>query len=94
MAPSAIEIQLQAEKASALRRVGGILEQLLAELGSVERSAGGLTGRSRAQAVAEHARLRAEAEKHRWYLIVQREAIGLFNHADVYQHYPLPPPLR
>lgn len=31
-----------------------------------------------------------EAEKYRYYLIVQREAMGMRNHAEVAKKYPLP----
>jgi hypothetical protein len=30
----------------------------------------------------------------RYYLVVQREAMGLRRHADVDRVYPIPPPLR
>jgi hypothetical protein len=88
-----IEVQLQAEKATALRRVGEKLETLLAELAETGRELLTLTGAARAQRVARHQWLRAEAEHQRWCLIVQREAMGLFNHADVYEQFRIPPPV-
>lgn len=33
---------------------------------------------------------RREAQKRLWYLIVQREALGLFKHRDVYETYAVP----
>jgi hypothetical protein len=89
-----IEAQLQAEKVSALKRVGERVEQLISELAEVERELLRLTGPARAQRVARHKVLRAEAEQQRWYLIVQREAMGLWNHGDVYELYRIPPPLE
>ena len=86
-----IEVQLQAEKATALRRVGDTLEKLLAELDELQRELLWLRGVDRLRPVARHKELRAEAEHQRWCLIVQREAMGLFNHADVYELYRIPP---
>jgi hypothetical protein len=88
-----IEVQLQAEKATALRRVGEKLDTLLAELAETGRELLTLTGSARVQRVARHKWLRAEAEQQRWHLIVQREAMGLYNHADVYELYRIPPPV-
>jgi hypothetical protein len=31
-----------------------------------------------------------EAQKRLWYLVVQREALGLFKHRDVYDTYAVP----
>ncbi|HZH79252.1 MAG TPA: hypothetical protein VEY88_24740 [Archangium sp.] len=41
--------------------------------------------------MVRHKELRAEAEKQRWYLVIQREALGLRQHADLEEMYPLPP---
>ena len=59
--PLAVELEMQKEKASALRRTGERLDGLLAQL---------------------------------WALIVQREAMGLTKHHDVYRLYPIPKKLR
>ena len=45
---------------------------------------------ARARIVARHRELRAEAENQHWYLIVQREAMGLRHHGDIYELYRLP----
>lgn len=87
-----IEVQLQAEKATALRRVGATLDKLLDELTELERELSGLKGTARARPLERHKALRAQAEHQRWCLIVQREAMGLFNHADVYELYRISPP--
>lgn len=89
-----IEFQLQAEKVGALRRVGDDLEKLIAELARTERELLTLSGPARAQRVARHKALRADAEHLRWCLIVQREAMGLYNHSDVYELYRIPPALE
>jgi hypothetical protein len=85
-----IEVQLQAEKATALRRVGQKLDEIIAELTEIDRELLRLSGPTRVRMVARHKELRAEAEHQRWCLIVQREAMGQFNHSDVYALYPIP----
>ena len=87
----AFEAQLRGEKASTLGRVGHRLEALLAQLAEVEAEL--LQGGDRATLVARHAVLREQAKEQLWFLIVQREAMGLFRHADVYRVYPIPPRL-
>ncbi len=87
----AFEAQLRGEKASTLGRVGHRLEGLLDQLAQVEAELAG--GGDRATLVARHAALRAQAKEQLWFLIVQREALGLFRHADVYRVYPIPPRL-
>ncbi len=90
----AIEVELQREKVSALRRVGGRLETLLSDLRALESRLPSPAARDRPRFAQRHRELLAEAEKYRWYLIVQREAIGLTNHDDVFQQFPLPAPVR
>jgi hypothetical protein len=90
----AIEVEIRKEKVSALRRVGGKLEAVLSDLQTLESTFPAPSSRDRTRFVERHRFLRAEAEKYRWYLIVQREALGLTNHDDVFQQYPLPAPIR
>ena len=92
--PLAIEVEMVKEKTSALRRVSGRVESLLEELARLEQSLPGMRALERTRAVARHQELRAEAEKQRWYLIVQREAMGLYHHDDIYELYRLPPALE
>jgi hypothetical protein len=86
----AIEVEIQSEKASAMRRVAIRLESLLVELQEAEQVLRETSGPARAHVVARHKELRAEAEKQRWYLIVQREAMGLRHHGDIYELYRVP----
>jgi hypothetical protein len=88
--PLAIEVEMRSEKASALRRVAQRVEALLVELTQTETVLRGTQGPERARLVARHAELRAEADKQRWYLIVQREAMGLTRHDDIYELYRVP----
>jgi hypothetical protein len=87
----AIEAEIRKEKASGLRRVGTRLESLIAELVGLEAELRTAAGDRRSRVLARHREVRAEAEKQQWYLIVQREAMGLTKHHDVYEQYKIPP---
>jgi hypothetical protein len=87
------ENELRAEKAAALARIAGTLESLLAELRRRREVLAPLRGDERRRAVEAWGALRDQAKLHRWYLVVQREALGLFRHDEVERHYPLPDPL-
>ncbi len=87
------EAELRAEKAAALARIAGTLEGLLAELSRRRESFGGLSSEERPPAVEAYDALREQARLYRWYLVVQREALGLVRHDDVDRHYPPPEPL-
>jgi hypothetical protein len=86
------ESEIRAEKAAALARIAGTLEALLAELQRRGEDLARLSGDGRARAVEDYAALREQARRYRWYLIVQREALGLFRHDEVDRHYPMPGP--
>lgn len=40
--------------------------------------------------IAEYNRLRAQAQRVQHYLIIHREAMGFWNHDDVFRFYPIP----
>jgi hypothetical protein len=89
-AVAAVEHELRAEMASSLGRVAEKLEGFLARLAALAAE------HARAPhplLMAEHAAVRREAELHLWYLVVQREAMGLRHHARLYATYPIPPRL-
>ncbi len=88
----AFEAALRGEKATALGRVGSRIEALLAQLADLEAKVSSGEG-VRSELVARHAELREQAKLQLWYLIVQREAMGLFRHHDVYRVYVIPPKL-
>jgi hypothetical protein len=77
-----------------MRRVASRLESLLVELQETEKVLRESSGTARARLVARHKELRADADKQRWYLIVQREAMGLRHHGDIYELYRLPGPVE
>lgn len=87
------EAEIRAEKAAALARIAGTLEGILSELQRRRDAFDRLPSGERAGAAEAHATLREQARLYRWYLVVQREALGLFRHDDVDRHYPLPDPL-
>jgi len=93
-AASAWEAELNKERAGALGMTARKLETLLAEcvtlgakIDSLER------GDLRDLLLEDYRRTRDEAERQRWNLCVQREAMGLRRHEDVDRHYP-PVPKR
>lgn len=92
--PLAVEVHIRQEKASSLRRTGDKLEKLIAELVQVESELRTLSGPSRAARVQLYGQMRADAEYQRWCLVVQREAMGLWNHAEVELMYPIPPAVK
>src|SRR5437762_13639235 len=87
------EAELRAEKAAALARITGTLEGLLDELRRRREGFGRLSSEERAAAADAYDALREQARLYRWYLVVQREALGLVRHDDVDRHYPPPEPL-
>jgi hypothetical protein len=89
----AIEIQLKAEAAFGLKSLGFALERQIGELHKLRQQVQTLSGRAREAKLAEYRKLRGETEHRKWCLIVQREAMGLYNHADVEEIYRVPPAL-
>jgi hypothetical protein len=88
-----IERELQQERALALRRIAETFEGLLGELRDLEARARTAAGEQRRALAADHARVRERAILYRWYLIVQREAVGFVRHEDVDRRHPVPGPL-
>jgi hypothetical protein len=88
--------ELQEERAAALARISRRLERLIEQCEATrERIAHrGDTDRSdedRARDLAAYRELREQAVKYRWYLEVQRDAIGLRNHQRLDEFYRIPP---
>jgi hypothetical protein len=92
-AHSRLEDELVRERAAALRRIGGRLEELVTELARLRTLAIRLEGGGRGRAREAFGRLRAEARRYRWYLEVQREAVGVRGHGRLDEIYPMPAPL-
>ncbi len=88
--------ELQEERAAALARISRRLERLLDQLQAAREQlqSGDYDRRGdndRALHLAAYRELHKEAVKYRWYLEVQREAIGLRQHQHLDEFYPIPP---
>ncbi len=90
----AVQKEVLAEKASAMGRVGERLEKFLDELQLLELALVGTRGEQRTPLISAHAEARKQAEQFLWYLVVQREALGLRSHTDLEQVYPIPPAIK
>ena len=82
---------LYEDRAATLGRIGGTLQSLLDALSAVRAQLPGMPEADRRAALARYAALFEKAKLWRWYLEVQREAIGLTRHDLVEELYPLPP---
>jgi hypothetical protein len=82
--------QLNEERVSALARIGRTLESLLVQLHASHARLARVTGEARAAEMAVYGDLRARAVRYRWYLEVQREALGLRHHWRLDEFYEIP----
>jgi hypothetical protein len=82
--------ELNEERAAALRRISGTLESLIGELQAARTRIASLADSDRAPEVAAYAALRRNALQYRWYLEVQREALGLRHHHRLDEFYRIP----
>jgi len=87
------EEEILAAKADAMKRIGETLEKQLAELERLRVALATAEGVERERVRSRHRELLARARLQRWYLVVQREAVGLRHHQGLHQHYPIPDPL-
>jgi hypothetical protein len=85
--------ELNAERAAALMRIAGKLESLLAQLETARDRVARAEGQGRIRELTAYRELRAHAVKYRWYLEVQREALGMRRHDVLDEFYRIPPPL-
>jgi hypothetical protein len=90
-AHDAVQRDLQAERAAALARATEQLESALAELAAADAAcAAGPTAAARA--------LRREALEHAgerlWFLVIQREAVGLHRHEELHEILRVPREVR
>ncbi|QRN96626.1 hypothetical protein JRI60_47830 [Archangium violaceum] len=91
----AIEVALKAEAANSLKALGHRLDRQLTELKQLGEQVRAMApSPARDKRLAEYEEKRRDAEYRKWTLIVQREAMGLFNHEDVEEIYRVPPKLR
>jgi hypothetical protein len=85
-----IELELMEERTAALRRISQTLESLLEQLQAM-RGGGHLSDPS--PDIAEYRELRRRAVRYRWYLEVQREALGLHPDHLLDEFYRIPEPI-
>jgi hypothetical protein len=78
------------ERAAALRRIAGTLESLVEQLHGIRDRIEGLSGAARAHELDAYRAVRRRALRYRWYLEVQREAVGLRNHQRLEEFYAVP----
>jgi hypothetical protein len=83
--------ELQEERAAALARISRRLERLLNQLQATREQIARGGDEDRARDIAAYRELHKEAVKYRWYLEVQREAIGLRQHQHLDEFYRIPP---
>lgn len=87
---ASIEAEARQERASALGRVGRILEAHLDEAHALKARWERAPQSARPALEAAFAQEVELAKKYRWYLEVQREAMGLRQHQEVERQYPIP----
>jgi hypothetical protein len=90
----AIDRELNAERAAALLRISRTLESLIAQLHASRERLTHLADADRQRAETAYTDLRREALRYRWYLEVQREALGLRHHHRLDEFYAIPAPLE
>ena len=84
----ALDAEILAEQASALARAGRQLERALADLAAHD--GGAASGAGGHKSAPDRPALVAEARRALWYLVVQREACGFRNSAEVLTAYSVP----
>jgi hypothetical protein len=87
-----IEYEILEEKAATLGRVAARMEATLAALAALEQEMA--DGPAPPEVVARRASLREEAAEWLWYVVVQREAMGMTSHHALFETYRVPPLLR
>jgi len=89
-----IEKEIAGEKLATLRRIAEVLESSIREAERIRVGIVDLASVNLDRVAAAHGAARDRAVRYRWYLEVQREALGLFQHGVLDEIYPLPPPLE
>jgi hypothetical protein len=82
--------ELNEERAAALTRISRRLESLIEQLGAARERIARAGEADRPREIDDYQRLRREAVRYRWYLEVQREALGLRHHHLLDTFYPIP----
>jgi hypothetical protein len=85
--------QLNEERVAALTRISRTLESLLTQLHASGARLAEARDQVRVRELAVYQDLRRRATRYRWYLEVQREAMGLRHHHRLDEFYKIPPPV-
>ncbi len=88
---TAVEAELLQQKAATLARISGTLSGLIEEARRRHSQLRHLPPDDLERARAAYLEVRAKAERYLWYLMVQREALGLYRHERLEELYPIPP---
>jgi hypothetical protein len=84
---AALEYEIRQEQAASLGRCGRQLEAALEALAAAERA---LAEHGSVQAAEAREERLQEAAERLWYFTVQREALGLNRHDELYECYGVP----
>lgn len=87
---TAVEADLLQQKAATLARISGTLTTLIGELDRRLASLEALPVRKRQEELASLAEVHRRAQRYFWYVMVQREALGLRRHDRLAELYPIP----
>jgi len=103
---AAIEREILEEIASQSGRYGERLDALLGEMATLRQTIEHTIAALRQDqvgdaeacpelnvSITQYNRLRSQAQQVQHYLIIHREAMGFWNHDDVFRFYPIPAPL-
>jgi hypothetical protein len=82
--------ELAEERVAALQRISRVLESLIGQLNASRERIREASGPDREREIATWRDLRALAVKYRWYLEVQREALGMRRHDGLDEFYKVP----
>ena len=86
--------ELNEERAAALVRISRTLESLIDQLHATRRRLLAGDASTRRVEEARYHELHQLAHKYRWYLEVQREALGLRQHRILDEFYAIPEPIH
>jgi hypothetical protein len=87
-----LEGEFRQERAAALGRIGRTLERLIARLHHLRDEYRDAPPARQTALEEEYARTHRQAVTYRWYLEVQREAVGLRRHDRLDESYRVPSP--
>jgi hypothetical protein len=82
--------ELNEERIAALTRISRTLESLLEQLRELKDRIPSLQAAAKERELAAYRELRGKAREYRWYLEVQREALGIRHHQMLDELYRIP----